>query len=98
MAVFLRPGGALGAGARCGGRGGNVFVALRAHARDGLARLAAHAILAGEHGSATVLFSAAAFLDTVRSRVWGETGPAANNLGRSAEYCRRSDPRDEATH
>jgi hypothetical protein len=30
--------------------------------------------------------------------VVGEAGPTANNLGRSAEYCRRSDPRDEATH
>jgi hypothetical protein len=40
--------------------------------------------------------------DDARSPLGGivvdEAGPAANNLGRSAEYCRRSDPRDEATH
>ena len=35
---------------------------------------------------------------TMSSIVMREAGPAANNLGRSAEYCRRSDPRNEATH
>jgi hypothetical protein len=49
-------------------------------------------------GDAAVLFFAAAFWTRFRSRVLSEAGPAANNPGRSATYCRRSDPRNEATH
>ena len=44
------------------------------------------------------LFSIPAFWTRFRSRLGSEAGPAANHLGRSATYCRRSDPRNEAPH